>query len=354
LRIIDWYVGRTIFFTTFMVLLTLQGLSSIIKFVEQLDRVGEGSYQILDALLFVLLTIPKELEIFFPMAALLGSLIGLGTLASSSELIVMQAAGLSRFNIATAVIKTALPMMLAMMLLSEFVAPKTEMFAKNMRTSKIYGGSMIAAQSGVWAKDGERFVKIGEVRDGDQLADVIIYYFDESLELYQVLRAEDAIYDDGHWVMRNVDITQFKDELVELRHVPEYLWVSSLSPDKLGIVSIKPFNLSLSGLYSYIDYLKQNKQDASRYELAMWRKVVMPLTVAVMMLLALSFVFGPLRSVSMGARLLMGIVWGFAFYVSNEMLASVSLVYNLPPAVGAFGPSFIFLAFAGFLINRRS
>lgn len=354
MRIIDWYIGRTIIFTTFIVLLTLQGLSAIIKFMEQLDRVGQGNYQIIDAFWYVMLSIPKELEIFFPMAALLGSLIGLGTLASSSELIVMQAAGMSRFNISTAVIKTAIPMMIIMMLLSEFVAPKTELMAKELRSSKLSGGKMMASRTGVWAKDGDRFVRIGEVKNGEQLLDISIYDFDPSLELSQVVKAETANYEDDHWQMHNVDMTLFRDEQVQRKQLDEYYWSSTLSPDKLGIVSLKPFNLSLSGLYSYIGYLKQNKQDASRYELAMWRKVVLPLTVAVMMLLALSFVFGPLRSVSMGARLLMGIMSGFTFYVTNELLASVSLVYGYPPALGALGPSAVFLLGTMVLMNRRS
>lgn len=354
-RIIDWYVGRTILKTTMLVLVTLQGLSAIIKFVDQLGDVGKGNYQILDALWYVILSIPKELELFFPMAALLGALIGLGNLATSSELVIMQSIGLSKANISTAVIKTAVPMMIIMMLLGEFVAPKAELMANTMRSAKKSGGAMIAVQNSVWAKDKNSFVNIGQVRNGKELRQVTVYYFDKNQTLYQVLRAPEAQYqkNSGNWKMTDASMTLLSDRQIQRKQLGTYDWYSSLTPQKLGVVVVKPLNLPISGLYSYINYLHQNHQDAAPYELAMWRKVMMPFTVVIMMLLALSYIFGPLRSVSMGARLIMGIMTGFGFYVLNQVLASVSLVYKMPPVIGAMGPSLLFFVLALYMINRR-
>ncbi|MFM2480293.1 LPS export ABC transporter permease LptG [Celerinatantimonas sp. YJH-8] len=352
-RIIDWYVGRTILMTSMLVLITLQGLSAIIKFVDQLGDVGKGNYQILDALWYVILSIPKELELFFPMAALLGSLIGLGNLATSSELVIMQSVGLSKGNIANAVIKTAVPMMIIMMLLGEFIAPKAEMMATSMRTAKKSGEAMIAVQNSVWAKDKGSFVNIGQVRNGSELRNVTVYYFDQNNSLYQVLQAPLAHYDNGSWMMTDANMTLFSDAKIQRQELGQYRWYSSLTPDKLGVVVVSPLNLPISGLYSYINYLKQNHQDPSPYQLAMWRKIMMPFTVVIMMLLALSYIFGPLRSVSMGARLIMGIITGFGFYVLNQVLASLSLVYKLPPVIGAVGPSILFFILALYMINRR-
>ncbi|CAG9000108.1 MAG: Lipopolysaccharide export system permease protein LptG [Candidatus Celerinatantimonas neptuna] len=352
-RIIDWYVGRTIITTTMLVLVTLQGLSSIIKFVDQLGDVGKGNYHMLDALWYVILTIPKELELFFPMAALLGALIGLGNLATSSELVIMQSVGLSKGNIANAVIKTAVPMMIIMMLLGEFVAPKAELMAKSMRSAKKSGGAMISVQNGVWAKDKSSFVNIGQVRNGKHLRRITVYYFDQNQNLYQILTAPRANYQNGSWLMQNAVMTLFSDDKIQQKRLAGYHWYSALTPEKLGVVVVKPLNLPISGLYSYINYLRQNKQDPAPYQLAMWRKIMMPFTVVIMMLLALSYIFGPLRSVSMGARLIMGIITGFSFYVLNQVLASLSLVYKMPPIIGAIGPSLMFFALAVYMINRR-
>ncbi|MGC9459734.1 LptF/LptG family permease, partial [Vibrio genomosp. F10] len=116
-KILDLYIGKTIIATTSLVLTTFVGLSAIIKYVEQLRKVGNGTYDLLQALLFVVLSIPRDIEMFFPMAALLGALIGLGMLASSSELVVMQASGFSKLNIGVSVLKTAIPLMIIVTLL---------------------------------------------------------------------------------------------------------------------------------------------------------------------------------------------------------------------------------------------
>jgi lipopolysaccharide export system permease protein len=122
----------------------------------------------------------------------------------------------------------------------------------------------------------------------------------------------------------------------------------------LGVVTVKPESLSLRGLIDYLDYLKANQQNPSRYQLAFWRKIMQPLTVAVMLLVALSFIFGPLRSVSMGARIMMGVFTGILFFISNEVLGSLSLVYQLPPMLGAMMPSVLFIIAAWYFIKKKA
>jgi lipopolysaccharide export system permease protein len=127
-----------------------------------------------------------------------------------------------------------------------------------------------------------------------------------------------------------------------------------LTPDKLGVVTVKPESLSIRGLIDYLDYLKVNRQAAERYQLALWRKMLAPLTVAVMLLVALSFIFGPLRSTTMGARILLGVITGFGFHVSNEIFGPLAQVYQLTPLLGALLPSLLFAAAALYLMQRRS
>ena len=94
--VLDRYIGKTIFTTIMMTLFMLVSLSGIIKFVDQLKKAGQGSYDALVAGMYTLLSVPKDVQIFFPMAALLGALLGLGMLAQRSELVVMQASGFTR------------------------------------------------------------------------------------------------------------------------------------------------------------------------------------------------------------------------------------------------------------------
>ncbi|NAW63693.1 LPS export ABC transporter permease LptG [Photobacterium halotolerans] len=353
-KILDWYIGRTIIATSALTLSTLVGLSAIIKYVEQLRKVGDGTYDLWKALLFVLLSVPRDIEMFFPMAVLLGALIGLGTLASSSELVVMQAAGYSKLDIGLSVLKTAVPLMLLVMVLGQWGAPEAQKAARELRAIWTSGGNVFSVQRGVWAKDDNDFIYIGRIHEQTNLNAINIWEFDEKDVLKDSLFARSATFLDGKgWEMKDVTVTHIGEEKQENTHFETKIWQTSLTPDKLAVVTVKPEELALSGVYDYVQYLKDTKQDASRYELAFWRKALQPFSIAVMMLLALSFVFGPLRSVTMGARVLSGVIFGFAFYISNEVFGPLSMVYRLHPVIGALGPSLVFLFITLYLLRRK-
>lgn len=354
MKILDIYIARIIASTTFLTLAVFVSLSGIIKFVEQMKSVGKGSYDLSHAALYVLYAIPRDVELFFPMSALIGGLIGIGMLASNSELVVMQAAGLSRLNIIKSVMKSASVLILVSMAVGEWLAPAGEASARQVKAQAISDGSLISSRGGTWAKDGDYFVHIGEVQDTGSLISVQIYRFDENLKLASWLSADSATFVGDAWQLDNVVDTYIDANEVKTVRSENESWRSSLTPDKLGVVTVKPESLSIRGLLEYLDYLEKNDQDPSRYELAFWRKIAQPLTVAVMLLVALSFIFGPLRSVSMGARIMMGIATGILFFIINEALGSISLVYQLPAAFGALMPSVIFTSAAIYLMKRKA
>lgn len=354
--VLDKYIGKTIFNTIMATLFMLVSLSGIIKFVDQLRKTGQGEYTVMGAGLYTLLSVPKDIEIFFPMAALLGALLGLGTLAQRSELVVMQASGFTRMQIAASVMKTAIPLVLLTMAIGEFVAPQGEQMARNYRAQQLVGGSLLSTQSGLWAKDGDNFIFIERIRGDSQLAGISIYSFNKERRLQTVRYAASAQYnaDKKLWDLAQVDQSDLTDpQQVKGTQTLSGEWKTTLTPDKLGVVALDPTALSITGLYNYTKYLKQSGQVSGRYELNMWSKIFQPLSVAVMMLMALSFIFGPLRSVSMGMRVVTGISFGFLFYVLDQIFGPLSLVYNIPPLLGALLPSAAFFAISVFMLLKR-
>ncbi|MGM3163025.1 LPS export ABC transporter permease LptG [Dickeya undicola] len=353
-RVLDRYIGKTIFNTIMMTLFMLVSLSGIIKFVDQLRKVGQGSYSVAGAGVYTLLSVPKDIEIFFPMAALLGALLGLGTLATRSELVVMQASGFTRLQIAGSVMKTAIPLVLLTMAIGEWVAPAGEQMARNYRSQMMYGGSMLSTQSGMWAKDGNDFVYIQRVAGENELVGVNIYHFDKQSKLLSVRYAASAVYENGAWKLSQVEESDLRDsKQIGGSQTVSGEWKTNLTPDKLGVVALEPDALSIRGLYDYITYLRQSGQEANRYLLNMWSKLFAPLSVAVMMLMALSFIFGPLRSVPAGMRIVIGISFGFLFYVLDQIFGPLSLVYHIPPVLGALLPSALFLFISVMLLLKR-
>jgi len=354
--VLDRYIGKTIFNTIMMTLFMLVSLSGIIKFVEQLRKTGQGAYTALDAGYFTLLTVPADLELFFPMAALLGALLGLGNLAQRSELVVMQAAGFTRLQIALSVMKTAIPLVLLSMAIGEYVAPAGDQMAHNFRAQQMLGGSLLSTQGGLWAKDGNNFIFIEHIHDENQLDGVSIYHFNDQRRLQSVQYSASARWDNAQhqWDLTQVDQSDLTNpQQITGSQSVSGAWKTSLTPEKLGVVALDPDSLSIRGLTDYIKYLKQSGQKAERYQLNLWSKVIQPLSVAVMMLMALSFIFGPLRSVSMGMRVVTGISFGFVFYVLDKIFGPLSLVYGLPPFLGAILPSAAFFSVSLYLLIKR-
>ncbi|WP_145586907.1 LPS export ABC transporter permease LptG [Yersinia kristensenii] len=352
--VLDRYIGRTILNTILMTLFMLVSLSGIIKFVDQLRKVGQGDYSAVSAGMYTLLSIPKDIEIFFPMAALLGALLGLGTLATRSELVVMQASGFTRMQIAASVMKTAIPLVLLTMAIGEWVAPQGEQMARNFRAQQMYGGSLLSTQTGLWAKDGSDFIYIKRVSGDNELTGVNIYHFDKQDRLLSVRYAATATFEGNLWRLSQVDESNLSNpNKVTGSQTLTGEWKTNLTPEKLGVVAMNPDSLSISGLHDYSKYLRQSGQESSRYELNMWGKIFAPFSVAVMMLMALSFIFGPLRSVPMGVRVVTGIFFGFVFYVLDQIFGPLSLVYSIPPVIGALLPSILFLLISVYLLLKR-
>ncbi|WP_213715485.1 LPS export ABC transporter permease LptG [Cedecea lapagei] len=355
--VLDRYIGKTILNTIMMTLFMLVSLSGIIKFVDQLKKTGQGSYSAAGAGMYTLLSVPKDVQIFFPMAALLGALLGLGMLAQRSELVVMQASGYTRMQIASSVMKTAIPLVLLTMAIGEWVAPQGEQMARNYRAQMLLGGSLLSTTNTIWAKDGHDFVYIDHVNSETEISGIMIYHFNGERRLLSVRNAAAAKYDAEHkvWRLSQVDESNLSDpKQITGSQTVSGEWKTNLTPDKLGVVALDPDSLSISGLYDYIKYLKTSGQDSRRYQLNMWSKIFAPVSVAVMMLMALSFIFGPLRSVPMGVRVVTGISFGFIFYVLDQVFGPLTLVYNIPPILGALLPSVTFLLISLWMLTKRA
>ena len=207
----------------------------------------------------------------------------------------------------------------------------------------------------MWAKDGDSFVYIERVKGDAELGGISIYSFNDKRRLQSVRYAASATFDPEQkvWRLSQVDESNLTDpKQITGSQTVSGTWKTNLTPDKLGVVALDPDALSISG--NYVKYLKSSGQDAGRYQLNMWSKVFQPLSVAVMMLMALSFIFGPLRSVPMGVRVVTGISFGFVFYVLDQIFGPLTLVYGIPPIIGALLPSASFFLISLWLMLRKS
>jgi len=352
MRLLDRYIGNTVLVSVSMVLMLLVSLDSSFAFLAELDDV-KGSYQAREALIFILLTVPRRLYEFMPVGTLIGCLIGLGTLANTSELTVIRAAGVSISRIVFAASKPVIWLVLLGMLLGQFVVPQTEQIAQSEKARHLYQGESIGSKDGYWYREGGQYTHIQVVQPNGVMYGISRFLFDGKNILVRADFSERAIYQGDHWVLENVRQTRMGDHSTESEHIPTLVWKNtSITPEVMSVVVLKPDYLSITGLFKYAGYLESQDLESRSYYFSFWKKVLQPLTTLVMVFIAISFVFGPLRSVTMGQRLMAGIIVGLLFHYAQQLLGHVTIIFNLTPFLAAIVPLLVSLVIGVYLLKR--
>jgi lipopolysaccharide export system permease protein len=353
IKIIDRYIGRNTLQGFLLVLSLLVVLLSFMELLVQIKDVGKGAFQMADAFGFVVLTIPKRIVDLMPVAALLGSIVALGLLADHQELTAMQAAGISVQRIAFSVLGTSAVLMLAAILIAEFVAPPLDQMARIRRSKAIYGKAVMMSKEGFWVRHGSAFVHVGRTLAGDKAADIEIYELDESGRLRQfVWAAEATIGSRQDWLLKGIQAKSFSGDSVAVRSIEEYRLNSFLTPGQTALLQLPPDSLSLSDLWNYIRSLDERAQNSNPYALAFWQKVFLPATTGIMVLLSLTFIFGSTRTRNASQRIFMGMLTGVVFHLANQIVGHLGLILNLPPILTTLLPVGCILIVALALLRR--
>ncbi|OED44032.1 LPS export ABC transporter permease LptG [Endozoicomonas sp. (ex Bugula neritina AB1)] len=350
MRKLDRYISINVLGATAVVLLVLVLLEALFSFLGQLDDV-QGNYQTLGVAIYTLLLIPKKIYEFIPVSALVGCLAGLGAMASNSELVVMRAAGVSLWRIVWAVMKPALVMIAIGVMLGEYVAPVAEQLAETRKAiARSADGSYSGA--GVWHREGNDYMYFNAVEPNGVLYGVSRYRFDDDMNLIESSFAKRAIYQREQWLLENVQSSRFDGEKYVIDEKLLQPWETNLTTTLLKVVVVDPDALSISGLLTYTRYLDQQGLDSGEYDLAFWKKALQPLSILSLVLVGISFVFGPLRSVSMGLRIFSGVITGVVFMIVQNLLGPSSLVFGFPPVLSVLIPVLVCLMFGAVLLRK--
>ncbi|WP_176502953.1 LPS export ABC transporter permease LptG [Cobetia sp. 5-11-6-3] len=354
---LDRYIARNVLLAMLVVQVLILGLDLMITYINDLGDV-EGDYGALEVLLYLLMRLPSRFYEFVPVGVLLGALIGLGSMASSNELTIMRAAGRSLTRILWGVMKPLGLVIVITMAVGEYVAPVTEMQADAWRAEQQQGAGAVYAEGGGWQREGNNFYRFGSIRSDDVVLNVTRYQFDDDQELKQAMYARRAVWEDDHWTLEAVETTVFEREGGEVASTrveqqDSRQWDTRLTPDLLKLVITEPKQQSASDLWRYASYLKGQGLSANQPLLYFWQKILQPLTLAALVLVAASFVFGPLRTVAAGTRVFYGIIVGLLFKYLQDLLAPASVVFGFAPIWAVLAPT-IACYVIGLLLIRRS
>lgn len=333
MNILSQYMMRTIVASTVLVLVVLLALAGLFEFIAELDDT-RGNYQTPQAILFTLLRLPNLAFEMLPVATLIGSLLGLGALAGNSEIIVMRASGYSMAKLAGMVGLSGFALLMLTALVGEFIGPPLDFYARDMRVKARYLKDDAGLGNETWVKDGPVYLHLERVNSEFEFGSIYMYRFNDDNELVSIAKAENSGIDEqDNWILENLRETRFRDDGVQVVASSVAVEAFEVNSDLLNSSLAKPLSLSARGLLQYIDYLKRNNLDADQYESEIWYRASRTLTVFIMPILSLAFVFGSLRSGGAGGRLVIGVVIGLGYYLASETLANSGQVFNLNPAI---------------------
>jgi lipopolysaccharide export system permease protein len=351
--IINRYLLRTIHLGTFAVLLALGGLALFFVFIGELKDLGEGAYNLPQVAEYVILSLPGKVVEMMPIAVLLGSILSLGSLASNSEIVAMQASGVSLAKLIVSVLQAAVIMALLSFLLSEWVVPASEASARTVKYQAQGNAKALMVREGLWIKDESKVLHIDKLLPDGIARDIDIFQLNPEGKLASITRVGRAIPIDDGWELRQVEKSIFGDNKVETSSYDRLLYNGRLSPQLLEVLMIEPQQMSSIDLYAYLNFLEENKLSAKSEQLLFWQKLFSPLAVVVMCLLAFPFVLGVQRQSNTGQRLLIGILLGLSFVVVNQLVTQLAAQLGVNVILVALLPILIFLAIAIYLLARR-
>lgn len=352
MRLIGNYIGRTVASHTVAVMLVLLALYFFSTLVTEISDVGKGHYKMVDALQFSIMLLPRQVYELFPLVALMGTMLGLGSLANTSELTVMRAAGISVPQIMREILKIGAVMVVVAVIFGEVIAPPLEKQARIQRAQALSEKISINAKSGLWAREGDTFINIERMLTNGRATGIHLFRFDNDGKLLESTSANRGRYVDEHWQLEQVMHTFFGEDRITRKFEKTLGWKSGVTPEVIDVVAVPPENLSILDLHEYVKYLHENGLEAQRYELSYWVRLVTPFATAGMILLAIPFVFGSLRAVGVGQRIVVGALIGIGFYLFNGIFGRIGVVYNLPPLLSAATPT-VMVYMAWYLMMRR-
>jgi lipopolysaccharide export system permease protein len=346
------YLGKVLLSMIALTLLLILGVEWIFDLVNELKQVGTGDYYLPQAILFLLLNSPAKLYDFFPLCALIGSIMGLGILAGHGELTAMRAAGHSIGSIAIKIMKSAFVLTILVTLLGEYYIPTVQNTAQKQKAYALSQGQALQTKKGTWLRDGKDFVHIAKIEE-NKLTGVTRYQFDEKMKLISTSFAKEADFAKNYWVLKNIEETKITDEQITSQKIASQDWYSHIQPSVIQIVGNKGSErLSFNELSQTIQYRGSSGLAVSQFKLMWWQKLTQPLATMLMVFLAIPFVFGPLRSSTLGLKMIAGISIGFVYFSFNKALGPIAIVYDWPAWLAVFTPLVIFSLLGAWVMKK--
>jgi lipopolysaccharide export system permease protein len=363
MNVMDRYISTNFLGGCIPVLLLLLSLFSFLALSEELEDVGDGSYELLDALMVVVYRLPALTVDLLPVTVLLGGLLGLGALANNLELIALRAAAVSPLRISRPIIGLSLALIGVVLLLQNLVIPHAEYNASQLRAKTLIEQDRVGFEEDsasdenneFWTRNAGQFIRFGHVRPDRSLAGVEIYQFDADGTLERLLQTPTAeLLHDNTWLLYEVQDTRMEESHSQTQFEDTLFWEALLSENQTRTLITPASSLAPIDLWRSIARLEKNNMNSESQRIIFWTQVSIPIGVLGMALLALPFLVGSTRSVSVGQRIALGGLIGITYYLVQQISGHLAGIMHWNVVLVVLAPSLVVLCIAALLLSRAN
>ncbi len=218
LRLLDAYVSKAYLRIAALAFAGMLGIFYIASFIDWSDNLFKGQATSMQLALFMWYSTPQYVYYVLPLAALVATLVTIGLLTRSSELIVMRACGVSLYRTAVPLLVFALLWSGALLALEETVLAKANREAAELK-HLMRGGSPrtfnVLARQWVTGRDGRLYHYNYFDPRTTQLSELEIYKFDDAhWRILERTQARAARFDSGGWSAERGWSRGFKEHVV--------------------------------------------------------------------------------------------------------------------------------------------
>lgn len=381
LKVLSRYVKLNALLAIVGAVIGLWALQLVFSYLSELDSLDD-SYTMGEAIKYIFYRSPYFLEQFIPTGALLGAVVGLGLLANKSELVVMRAAGVSVYRIVGWVLQPALIFVLLALLINQFILPHSNQLAKEINDED--STSLVTSVRGYWTvqprfentkagrtkPDGSDILYIDYADVQGNIGEVKRWHLDNNGNLQTAVHAEGGQYIGREpldtvssepseqyryeWALNNMTKLMINQGFESSQAIsPSDTLSLPFAPESVYLLTRKAEDLSLTQLYEHRQFMRQQGQRSLSHELAFWQKLLSPLSILSLVIVACSFVFGSLRTHSLGLRIVVALLFGLLFSYVQDLVGFVSLATGFSPLLMVLLPIIASAILGGYLLKRQ-
>ena len=359
MKIKDRYIAKILLTYCLVVMLVWLSIYSFFNFLAELNSVGKAEYTIFEAFKYIILQIPDVAYDQASPVILLGCVLGMGHLATSSQLIIFRASGVSIFNITWLTLKNALIFIIFLIFIGELVAPTLTNYAENVRSFALGQNNLSDTQDGFWIRDGDNFINVKNNVDGSVFNDItVIEVNNEYNEIERVVNSKSAIFAGQNIDMDSTNIFSINSanlfDEISLKERNLYKKRVAFDQDLIDSLEKEPKDLTTWTIVKQIQFLTDNKLRVEVFEVELYKRLVKPITLVAMILLAMLFIFGSTRDATLGRKIFFGVVIGLLFELISRIGGALALSFDFSPLLSTFVPAIAIMIIATIALINKS